>query len=96
MEDHTLDHLKWAAWGVIDIEKLERMQRRNYIKKVRAELGPHGVKLECGGSTRVPYYRVHNESTSVTQFAAGGDAFKRVCLAVLEKLEPGSKQEDAA
>lgn len=95
MEDHTLDHLKWAAWGVIDIEKLERMQRRNYIKKVRKELEPHSVKLDCGGSTRVPYYRVHDD-TNFAQIAAGDDAFKRACLAALEKLEPNAKQENAA
>jgi hypothetical protein len=56
----TLNHMKWAAWGVIDIEKLERMQRRNYINAVREELKLHGCALECGGgnATHMKHYRV--------------------------------------
>lgn len=57
-EDYTqLNRLKWAAWGVINIEELERMQRRNYINAVREELKLYGVKLECGGGPGKQFYR---------------------------------------
>lgn len=87
-----LNHVKWAAWGVVDIEALERMQRRNYIKRARAELHAAGLKLECGGSKTTPYYAVvavDDEVKKVTrQIAAGADAFKKICAHAVGMLEP--------
>jgi hypothetical protein len=53
-----MNHIRWAAWGVIDIEALERMQRRNYIKRARAEMAEKGIVLSCGGSTQTPWYSI--------------------------------------
>jgi hypothetical protein len=92
-EDATLAFTSWAAWGVIDIDdrsKFDRMQRRNYIKKVRAEMHEKGVALSCGGSTQTPFYCVQiglQEDKPVykdTFTAQGRDAFVKVCARVLE------------
>lgn len=84
-----MNHIRWAAWGVVDIEALERMQRRNYIKRVRSELGVLGIELECGGSKQQPYYLVSIPDTYVKKHyavdvkkhhaIAGKDAFRKVC-----------------
>jgi len=99
----TMNRLKWAASGVIDIEKLERMQRRNYINHVREELKLHGCTLECGGGRAGPYYRIYRNAapTGVGERPAqewsvvtapherqAGDAFSRVCYKALVKLDP--------
>jgi hypothetical protein len=93
----AMNHIRWAAWGVIDIETLERMQRRNYIKRARADL--EGIaKLECGGSTVRPYYRIEfptpkpeaGEHPKPCSHAVGGDqAFKKVCQWLLKELGEG-------
>lgn len=92
-----LNHVKWAAWGVVDIERLERMQRRNYIKRARAELAFKGIELKCGGSKGVPFYAVAGTNTPMetTTFgskgrhtAAGADAFKKICVHAVSMLEP--------
>lgn len=95
-EGDPLNHVKWAAWGVIDIERLERMQRRNYIKRARAELASKGFELKCGGSKGVPFYALAEASTPMetTAFggkghtAAGADAFKKICARAVSMLEP--------
>ncbi len=86
-----MNHLRWAAWGVVDIEKLERMQRRNYIKRSRTELAEHSVMLECGGSTVNPYYRIvlptaEGEDKPRTHAVGGVDAFRKVAQWVLTEL----------
>ena len=90
-----LNHVKWAAWGVVDIERLERMQRRNYIKRARAELAFKGIELKCGGSKTTPYYAVQpvevtetSPLKAVSHTAAGVDAFKKVCAHAVSVLEP--------
>jgi hypothetical protein len=93
----TMNRLKWAAWGVIDIEKLERMQRRNYINHVREELKQHGCTLECGGGRAGPYYRVYKQRVhgdlewsvlTTPHERQAGNAFSRVCYKALVKLDP--------
>jgi hypothetical protein len=92
-----MNRVRWAAWGVVDIEKLERMQRRNYIKAVRAELAEKNITLECGGSTQTPYYQiilpapngqlgVRYDQTIPKQAVAGENAFKKVCAWLLLQL----------
>jgi hypothetical protein len=82
-----MNHIRWAAWGVIDIEKLERMQRRNYIKRARAELKAADIKLECGGSTNVPFYRVSLPGDKAQSQGYGGPAsFQKVCVWTLQKV----------
>jgi hypothetical protein len=95
----SLSYIRWAAWGVIDIEALERMQRRNYINHVREELKLHGLSLECGGSTTAPYYRIYEMvvtgvgekpkvewSTTSANYKSG--AFTKVCKDALLRLDP--------
>jgi len=101
-QDYTLlARIKWAAWGVIDIEAMERMQRRNYINHVREELKLHGWTLEAGGSQSVPYYRIFKMGTPVagekqaivksfTSSTLKKGAFQKVCRDVLGVIDPQS------
>lgn len=86
-ETDPLAHIKWAAWGVINIEKLERMQRRNYIKRARSEADSIGWELSCGGSTRSPHYRLASKEGSHIHSKVGDGAFASVCSALLTFLE---------
>lgn len=95
-----LSRLRWAAWGVINVEVLERVQRRNFINHVREELKLHGMKLECGGSTKAPFYRIYTEKPdgkidwSTTSAKMQSGAFTKVCLDTLVKIDPEhAKQE---
>lgn len=97
-QDYTqLGYMRWAAWNVIDIETLERMQRRNYINHVRQELALHGMTLEAGGSTKAPYYRIYIPppedgakgpvwSTTSANYKSG--AFAKVCKDALMRIDP--------
>jgi hypothetical protein len=85
-----MNHIKWAAWGVVDIEKLDRIQRRNYIKRSRKELEEIRCSLNCGGSTQTPYYQIilpTTDNKTIPKHAAGGlDAFKKVCEWLLKEI----------
>lgn len=94
-EDYTqLNRLKWVAWGVVNVESLERMQRRNYINHVREELKLHGCLLECGGGKDRPFYRIAylypTIWTEVTAYDKRNPqhAFQDVCLKALRRLDP--------
>ena len=93
-----MNHVRWAAWGVVDIEKLERMQRRNYIKRARAELEEQGIALECGGSKTTPWYSIilpPTDGKTIPKHSAGGvGAFKKVCEWLL--LQTGEHPENTA
>jgi len=97
-----MNRVRWAAWGVVDIEKLERMQRRNYIKAVRVELAAKNITLDCGGSTASPYYAITlpttDGKTTPKHTAAGEGAFKKVCAWLLEQLgeEAHERSEDGS
>lgn len=92
-----LSHIRFAAWGSVDIETLGREPRRNYIMAVRAELATRGCKLECGGVAKRPYYRIYKPAFpniekagsewSVTS-ATVKEAFKSVCLQFLQQEDP--------
>ena len=88
-----MNRVRWAAWGVVDIEKLERMQRRNYIKAVRLEIQPN--KLECGGSSKQPWYQFlfYLPDGGYTKMAyAGPEGFKKACQWLLEQLGEGHER----
>jgi len=90
-----MNHIRWAAWGVVDIEALERMQRRNYIKRSRIELDEKGIVLSCGGSTHTPWYSIKiptPDGKGNIKAAGGREAFKQVCEWLLKEL--GEVQED--
>ena len=95
-----MNHIRWAAWGVVDIEALERMQRRNYIKRARVELAEKNITLNCGGSTQTPWYAVvllTTDGKTVPKHAAGGkDAFKKVCEWLLKELGDHERSEDGS
>jgi hypothetical protein len=92
----TMTYLKMAAWGVVDIEKLDRLQRRNYINRVRVELEPHGFELVCAGSKLNPGYRIvqplptegDNDNKQVILGWTGVTAFKDVCLSIAKRIDP--------
>jgi hypothetical protein len=87
-----MNNIKWAAWGVIELdnpERFDRIQRRNFLKKVHAELAEKGFKLQIGGSKTNPWYSVNlatDTSAKARHVSAGKDAFKKVCAWVLEQL----------
>lgn len=89
-----LSYLRWAAWGAIDIETMQKEPRRNYIKAVRAELASRGYKLECGGTFNRPFYRIFDARSLATKgnawitTSAVEGAFAAVCKAFLNKEDP--------
>lgn len=90
-----MNRVRWIAWGVIELEKLERMQRRNYIKKIREELTPLGIKFESGGVSNNPFYRVIIvNDKGKTHAAAGPDAAKNACAWLLMELGEHERSED--
>ena len=94
-----MNHIRWAAWGVVDIEALERMQRRNYIKRARAELAEKSIELACGGSTKTPWYSivVPTADGKGNAKAVGGEhAFKKVCEWLLLELGDHERSEDGS
>lgn len=101
-----MNHIRWAAWGVIDIEALDRIQRRNYINNVRAELRALNIDLHCGGRNQFICYGVQLPGAVTKcvsakaaaqdrlhkQVFAGKDAFKKLCAWLLVKLEDGEHE----
>lgn len=86
-----MNHIKWAAWGVVELdnpERFDRQQRRNFLKKVHAELALVGYKLHIGGSKTNPWYCAERLESGKNDkhVSAGKDAFKKVCTWVLEQL----------
>lgn len=55
-----MNHIRWVGWRVIELDNgtFDRMQRRNFIKRMRAELKELGAELHCGGSTQSPWYSI--------------------------------------
>lgn len=83
-----MNSLRWVAWGSVDIEALDKQQRRNYLKKVREELAVHGFTLHPGGSKKTPHYTV-TDRNGEKHITAGPGAFAKACAHVLEKIIEG-------
>jgi hypothetical protein len=89
-----MSKIRWAAWGVVDIEKIPSdhtsggngQARRSYLKQVRAELAALGFELQCGGAKLKPWYKVLKTGTDDYHVAAGPDAFKNVMAWVLQQI----------
>lgn len=86
-----MNHTKWVGWGVVNVEALDKQQRRVYLKKIRAELAERGMQLHPGGSTQVPWYRITRvgngpETAKVEETIAGEDALKKICAWALIEL----------
>lgn len=98
VEAHLLTHIMWAAWGVIDIETLGREPRRNYLMTVRAELETRGYKLECGGVSKRPYYRIYDNKPQGDDAIiwTATNAFKEVCKAFLQHEDPTHADPDGS
>ena len=95
----ALGYLQWAAWGVVEIEKLERMQRRNYINHVREELKLHGLSLECAGTSMSPISRIYTDAkqegkntpvwqTTLAKRNPNNENFKHACFQALVHIDP--------
>lgn len=93
-----MNHVRWIAWGVIDLEALERMQRRNYIKKIRSDLAPLNITFESGGVNKNPWYQIvlpTKDGKTVPKKAFGGmDAARKVCQWLLMELNEHVGGED--
>lgn len=87
-----MNHLRWVAWGVVnpdDAGSFDRIQRRNYIKRMRGDLKEIGAVLNCGGSTKQPWYQISLKPLGVeprSKAVGGEDAFKKVCQWALQEL----------
>lgn len=98
-----MNHLRWVAWGVVnpdDAGAFDRIQRRNYIKRMRKELAEIGSVLDCGGSTKQPWYCIQLSpleatNTPRTHAVGGVDAFKKVCQWALQELGDAQHAEHA-
>jgi len=97
-----MNRIRWVAWGVIDLddkEKFDAQQRRSYIRKIRGELQEISCTLNCGGSTRAPWYSIERQSDGnvVKKHAAGGpDALRKVCGWLLLELGDHERSEDGS
>jgi hypothetical protein len=90
-----VNNIRWAAWGVIDIENIpsdqttggNRQARRSYLKKVHEQLQPLGLRLHIGGSAQNPWYCVESlKGEKFKHVSAGKDAFKKICAYILEQV----------
>lgn len=92
-----MNHTKWVAWGVVNVEALDKQQRRSYLKKLRGEMAEVGFTLHPGGSTQVPWYRVEGTPESKAHTIAGTDALKNICAWVLTQVgEADVSSEDGS
>lgn len=91
-----MNRIRWIAWGVVELEKLERMQRRNYIKAIREELTPLGISFESGGVSNNPFYRVIIDAKGKTHASAGADGAKNICTWLLTELGDHERSEDGS
>ncbi len=85
--------LAFAAWGSVDIEALERVQRRMYLRRVRKEIKPFGLLLHAGGQSKNPHYQVLNDSQKLLYT---GTSFREACTEALKVVDPNSQQENAS
>lgn len=99
-----LTHIRFAAWGVIDVETLNREARRNYLKTVRAELSTRDYALVVGGVPGSLYYAIHSpvlEDGSTWKAQAHHNAwsepaFKIVCREFLNREDPDHANPEPA
>ena len=95
-QEDQMNRIRWAAWGVVNIEALERMQRRNYIRAARVEAAELGISLVSGGSKTQPYYQFilapTPEGHVQKHASAGKDAFRNVCRWLLQMLGEGDER----
>lgn len=93
-----MNHVRWIAWGVIELEKLERMQRRNYIKKIREDVTPLGIVFDCGGVSSNPWYQFMltepDPAKPKKQAFGGPDAARKICQWLLMELNDYVGGED--
>lgn len=91
-----MSELHFAAWGSVDFEKLERIQRRNYLKRARQELKKHGLYIHAGGQKGHPVYNVqvylhagdpNNLEMEKIQTYAGEKAFAKACQFAIDLIE---------
>lgn len=93
-----MNHIRWVAWGVIDVDgTMDRQQRRNYLRKLRAEFDTLNCKFDIGGSTKNPYYIIHRfvpNGVVKKQAYGGADALKKACAWLLLEVGDHERSED--
>ena len=95
--DYTqLSYLRWVAFGVVDIEKLERMQRRNYINHMREELKLHGLELHCHGTSYRPVYAIEavDGSFKTQSNKRRWAPLPRIATIALQRIDPTAQPEE--
>lgn len=87
----------FAAWGSVDVESMERIQRRTYIRRVREQLKPHGITLECGGQPPgAAHYQVKHKIGDQDMLKYTGASFREamnMAVAIIEGDKEGDKPE---
>lgn len=91
--------LAFAAWGSVDFEGMDRMQRRAYLNRVRKEISGHGLILHSGGQARavngrpaVPHYQVMNVDKKLLYT---GGSFREACTEALKVVDPNANSNAA-
>ena len=83
--------LAFAAWGSVDFEGMERIQRRAYLKRVRKEIEPHGLIIHSGGQApKAPHYQVMNVDKKLLYT---GDSFREACTEALKVVDLNANSE---
>lgn len=96
-----MSHVSFAAWGSVDVESLERMQRRVYIRHVREELAKYQLALACGGSKGRPHYALYRVVDGIASGGAlvsssGEKALSLVLTKALELIKEQEAKKDVA
>jgi len=95
-----MNHIRWVAWGVIDVDgTMDRQQRRNYLRKIRAELHELRCGFTIGGNKRSPWYAIHrnkDDGTIKKQAYAGENALKKACAWLLLEVGDHERSEDGS
>lgn len=76
----------FTAWGSVNIEEMERLQRRKYINLLREEIKEYGLVLHAGGSKGRPLYTLYKGEEKAENRVACGSA-KDVCLIAQEIVD---------
>lgn len=79
--------LHFCAWGSIDVESMERLQRRRYINEIRKDLEKHGMALHVGGHKLRPDYKIGHKIDGIIM---SDRSLSRICRRVLDLVEARS------
>jgi hypothetical protein len=81
-----MSHLHFTAWGTVDIEKLERLERRRFIREIRKVCGEHGLVFHSGGQQSNLTYSLWREGNAKLLLASSRNCAE-VCAVAIKIME---------